>query len=102
MNDYLTMIDNKTGGFFRIALRLIVVEASAPPSHIDKLIHLITLFGRFYQIRDDYQNLTSDEVSSLIWASPLKSLLEYGLISPSTRPRKDSAMIYQKANYLSL
>lgn len=81
MNDYLTMIDNKTGGFFRIALRLIVVEASAPPSHIDKLIHLITLFGRFYQIRDDYQNLTSDEVSSLIWASPLKSLLEYGLIS---------------------
>ena len=62
IEEYLVMIDNKTGGFFRLALRLMEAESPAPPP-IPKLIHFITLLGRFYQIRDDYQNLVSDEVS---------------------------------------
>ncbi|CRG86078.1 Fusicoccadiene synthase [Talaromyces islandicus] len=60
--EYLTMVDNKTGGFFRMALRLIQVEASAEPCH--DLSHLITLMGRYYQIRDDYLNLTSEEYTA--------------------------------------
>lgn len=54
------MVDNKTGGFFRMTLRLTQVEAKVEPCH--DLSHLITLMGRYYQIRDDYLNLTSQEV----------------------------------------
>jgi geranylgeranyl diphosphate synthase type 3 len=54
------MVDNKTGGFFRMALRLMEIESGAAPCA--DLMHLITLMGRYYQIRDDYLNLTSDEV----------------------------------------
>jgi geranylgeranyl diphosphate synthase, type III len=54
------MVDNKTGGFFRMVLRFMEVESNATPCQ--DLLHLITLLGRYYQIRDDYQNLVSDEV----------------------------------------
>jgi geranylgeranyl diphosphate synthase type 3 len=64
MDDYLVMVDNKTGGFFRFVLRCMATEAPVPPSSLDKLIYLTTLYGRYYQIRDDYQNLMSDEVGS--------------------------------------
>lgn len=57
------MIDNKTGGFFRLITRLMVVEASLPISDNNNLVDFMTLLGRYYQIRDDYQNLVSDEVS---------------------------------------
>jgi hypothetical protein len=57
---YLVMIDNKTGGFFRLILRLLEVEAQSEP--VPELMHLFTLLGRYYQIRDDYMNLASDEV----------------------------------------
>jgi geranylgeranyl diphosphate synthase type 3 len=43
-----------------MALRLMQVEARAEPCQ--DLSHLITLMGRYYQIRDDYLNLTSQEV----------------------------------------
>ena len=95
------MVDNKTGGFFRLALRLMEAEASIP-SMPPSLLHLITLLGRYYQIRDDYQNLASDEVSG-----PLRNLLPfiylqssaYKLMS-STLLRKASATISQKESSL--
>jgi geranylgeranyl pyrophosphate synthase len=59
-SEYLTMVDNKTGGFFRMALRIMEIESGATPC--PDLTHLVTLMGRYYQIRDDYLNLTSDEV----------------------------------------
>lgn len=59
-SEYLTMVDNKTGGFFRMALRIMELESGATPC--PDLTHLVTLMGRYYQIRDDYLNLTSDEV----------------------------------------
>ncbi|KAL3446905.1 isoprenoid synthase domain-containing protein [Aspergillus insuetus] len=59
---YLVMIDNKTGGFFRLILRLLEVEAQSEP--VPELIHLFTLLGRYYQIRDDYMNLASDEYTA--------------------------------------
>ncbi|KAG2414582.1 hypothetical protein HFD88_003773 [Aspergillus terreus] len=58
-SEYLTMVDNKTGGFFRLALRVMEIESGATPC--PDLTHLVTLMGRYYQIRDDYLNLTSDE-----------------------------------------
>jgi hypothetical protein len=57
------MIDNKTGAFFRLVLRLLEAEAQSQP--VPELMHLLTLLGRYYQIRDDYMNLASDEVCLL-------------------------------------
>ncbi|KAE8313459.1 isoprenoid synthase domain-containing protein [Aspergillus transmontanensis] len=66
MNDYINMIDNKTAAFFRLVLRLMAAEASVPmsPGKENTLLHFITLLGRYYQIRDDYQNLVSDEYAA--------------------------------------
>lgn len=57
--DYINMIDHKTGGMFRMLVRLMVAEA--PPTLKPKLDaanlgRLALLFGRFFQIRDDYMN----------------------------------------------
>ncbi|KAL4957322.1 isoprenoid synthase domain-containing protein [Aspergillus filifer] len=60
INEYLTMVDHKTGGFFRMAVRLMELESKSEEPCPD-LTHLVTLMGRYYQIRDDYMNLTSDE-----------------------------------------
>ncbi|BCS00387.1 bifunctional terpene synthase/polyprenyl synthetase family protein [Aspergillus luchuensis] len=57
--EYLNMVDNKTGGLFRMALRVMEIESKT--ESCPELMHLITLMGRYYQIRDDYMNLTSDE-----------------------------------------
>jgi geranylgeranyl pyrophosphate synthase len=56
------MVDHKTGAFFRFVTRLFESEASVPPN--PKLLQLTSLMGRHFQIRDDYYNLTSDNVSS--------------------------------------
>jgi geranylgeranyl diphosphate synthase type 3 len=77
VDNYLSMIDHKTGGFFRIAAQLMFAEAEAgnpgaePAVDLNRdLLDLITLLGRYYQIRDDYNNLVSDEVSGSIPSSP--------------------------------
>jgi len=57
--EYLKMISNKTGGLFRLALRLMQVEST---QQID-LLPLIETLGLIFQIRDDYENLCSDEYS---------------------------------------
>ncbi|KAL4946425.1 hypothetical protein BDV06DRAFT_218353 [Aspergillus oleicola] len=62
IKDYLIMIDNKTGGFFRLVLRLLETETESEPN--PELLHLFTLLGRYYQIRDDYMNLASEEYTA--------------------------------------
>ncbi|KAI9841642.1 MAG: hypothetical protein M1837_000489 [Sclerophora amabilis] len=58
-DEYLNMVDNKTGGLFRIAYRLMQAESQVSPSpDVDTLMMLL---GRYFQIRDDYMNLTSEE-----------------------------------------
>ncbi|KAJ5108610.1 hypothetical protein N7456_005285 [Penicillium angulare] len=64
MSEYLVMIDNKTGGFFRLVIRLMIAEAPELISCAEKLAHFATVLGRFYQIRDDYQNLVSEEYTA--------------------------------------
>ncbi|KAH8797664.1 geranylgeranyl pyrophosphate synthase-like protein [Xylogone sp. PMI_703] len=55
--EYLDMVKNKTGGLFRLALRLL--QSQSP---IEKnLIPLGEIIGQIYQMRDDYQNLQNDE-----------------------------------------
>ncbi|KAL4949643.1 isoprenoid synthase domain-containing protein [Aspergillus filifer] len=62
IKDYLIMVDNKTGGFFRLVLRLLETETESESN--PELLHLFTLVGRYYQIRDDYMNLQSDEYAA--------------------------------------
>ncbi|KAH8803528.1 geranylgeranyl pyrophosphate synthase [Xylogone sp. PMI_703] len=55
--EYLNMIDNKTGGMFRMLLKL--MQAESPSTFFSNFDHLMFLLGRFFQIRDDYMNLQS-------------------------------------------
>ncbi|KAA8652639.1 polyprenyl synthetase family protein [Aspergillus tanneri] len=64
MSDYLVMIDKKTGGFFRVVMRVMAAEASSPIPWDSDLVRFISLLGRYYQIRDDYQNLVSEEYAA--------------------------------------
>ena len=55
------MVDKKTGGLFHLLTRLMIAESpvSAKNGISDGLNQLSCLIGRFFQIRDDYQNLAS-------------------------------------------
>lgn len=55
---YLQMISNKTGGLFRLAARLIQSASSIARD----ILPLTELVGLIFQIRDDYQNLCSEQV----------------------------------------
>jgi geranylgeranyl diphosphate synthase, type III len=57
--DYLEMVGNKTGGLFRVGIKLMQAESR---SLID-CVELVNLMGLIYQIRDDYLNLSSSEYS---------------------------------------
>lgn len=61
VDEYMMMVDNKTGGLFRLCVRLMQGESSIKSGHIDSG-RFVTLLGRYFQIRDDYQNLMSEEV----------------------------------------
>ncbi|OMP86939.1 Geranylgeranyl pyrophosphate synthase, partial [Diplodia seriata] len=57
--EYINMVDHKTGGMFRMLLRLMEAESRLPPaarSALPDFQRLTLLFGRFFQIRDDYMN----------------------------------------------
>ncbi|KAI0160238.1 geranylgeranyl pyrophosphate synthase [Xylariaceae sp. FL1272] len=57
---YLKMVDDKTGGLFRMLTRMMVAESPLAKGLTDvNLDQLSCLIGRFFQIRDDYQNLAS-------------------------------------------
>ncbi|KAK2615993.1 hypothetical protein N8I77_002713 [Diaporthe amygdali] len=60
-DEYLEMVGNKTGGLFRLGIKLMQAE-SARSTPID-CVPLINLIGLIFQIRDDYQNLRSAEYS---------------------------------------
>lgn len=58
-DDYLEMVGNKTGGLFRLGIKLMQAESK---TGIDCL-PLVNLVGLIFQIRDDYMNLSSQEYS---------------------------------------
>jgi geranylgeranyl diphosphate synthase type 3 len=59
-DDYLEMVGNKTGGLFRLGIKLMNAEST---SDVD-CVPLVNLIGLIFQIRDDYMNLSSSEYSS--------------------------------------
>jgi len=59
-SEYLTMVDNKTGVMFRLLTRL--MQGENAKDNID-FSRLTLLFGRYFQIRDDYMNIASSEYS---------------------------------------
>lgn len=60
--EYISMVNNKTGGLFRIAIKLLMACAT---TNIDvDYVPLVNLFGVYFQIRDDYMNLQSTEYSN--------------------------------------
>ncbi|KXJ85135.1 geranylgeranyl diphosphate synthase [Microdochium bolleyi] len=52
-DDYLEMVSNKTGGLFRVAIKLMQVESNIS---VD-CVPLVDLIGLIFQIGDDYKNL---------------------------------------------
>ncbi|KAH7051136.1 geranylgeranyl pyrophosphate synthase [Macrophomina phaseolina] len=57
--EYVNMVDHKTGGMFRMLLRLMQAESGLGDKQVSALPdfeRLTLLFGRFFQIRDDYMN----------------------------------------------
>jgi len=55
--EYVEMVNNKTGGLFRIAIKLMMAESESDVDYTP----LVNLIGVLFQIRDDYMNLQSDE-----------------------------------------
>ncbi|KAJ6780916.1 hypothetical protein PWT90_03992 [Aphanocladium album] len=60
-DDYLEMVGNKTGGLFRLGIKL--MQAESPVSPPLDCVPLVNLVGLIFQIRDDYINLKSGEYS---------------------------------------
>ncbi|KAH6910214.1 farnesyltranstransferase [Coprinopsis sp. MPI-PUGE-AT-0042] len=59
---YIDMVSNKTGGLLRIGIKL-MMACSTTNSDVD-YTPLISLFGVYFQIRDDLMNLQSPEYTS--------------------------------------
>lgn len=56
-DDYLEMVQNKTGGLFRLAVKL--MQAESPQRGRLDCVPLVNLMGLIFQICDDYLNLSS-------------------------------------------
>ena len=54
-DDYLEMVNNKTGGLFRLAVKLMQAESNCD---LD-CVPLVNTVGLLFQILDDYKNLSS-------------------------------------------
>ncbi|KAG1748626.1 isoprenoid synthase domain-containing protein [Suillus lakei] len=64
-DEYVQMVKDKTGGLLRIAVKLMMAFATTHSNVQVSLMHdyvpLSDLIGIYYQIRDDYMNLQSDQ-----------------------------------------
>ncbi|KAG8971299.1 geranylgeranyl pyrophosphate synthetase, partial [Tulasnella sp. 427] len=54
---YIAMVSNKTGGLFRLAIKLMMAKSTSDVDYVP----LVNLIGVYFQIRDDYMNLQSTE-----------------------------------------
>ena len=63
IDEYLKMVMNKTGGLFRLSVKLL--EVFSPTFKSTSVIPLANLLGIIYQIRDDYLNLVDPNYSHM-------------------------------------
>lgn len=60
--EYVEMVNNKTGGLFRIAVKLMISQSPpAHSAHFPDLIPIVNLIGLLFQILDDFMNLQSSK-----------------------------------------
>lgn len=55
--DYLEMVSNKTGGLFRLAIKLMQASSASDEDYVP----LVNYIGLIFQVRDDYMNLQSSK-----------------------------------------
>ncbi|KEY77769.1 geranylgeranyl pyrophosphate synthase [Aspergillus fumigatus] len=55
--EYMAMVDGKTGVMFDMIVRMMHCFSSSQTVPVSELSQLTQLLGRWYQVRDDYQNL---------------------------------------------
>ncbi|SCV68594.1 BQ2448_715 [Microbotryum intermedium] len=60
--EYIDMVNNKTGGLFRIAIKLMMAASTEDPPR--DYVPLANLIGIIFQIRDDYVNLQSAQYAN--------------------------------------
>jgi geranylgeranyl diphosphate synthase, type III len=58
-SDYLEMVGNKTGGLFRLGIKLMQAESK----NLVDCVPLVNILGLIFQIADDYKNLRSQTYS---------------------------------------
>ncbi|KAK8129662.1 hypothetical protein PG999_002042 [Apiospora kogelbergensis] len=61
--EYLEMVDGKTGAMFELIVTLMASKSSATAAKTVRGINfrrLTRLFGRFFQVRDDFMNISSE------------------------------------------
>lgn len=63
IEEYMEMIMNKTGGLFRLAVKLL--GAFSTPQDKPTVLAIANLFGIVFQIRDDLMNLVDDKYSHM-------------------------------------
>jgi len=56
--EYIRMVQDKTGGLFRLAIKLM---SSFANDKCEDFVPLVTKMGLYFQIRDDYMNIASAE-----------------------------------------
>ncbi|KAF5638643.1 gibberellin cluster-GGPP-synthase [Fusarium sp. NRRL 25303] len=63
IQEYLLMVNDKTGALFRLSLELLALnsEASINDSTLESLSSVVSLLGQYFQIRDDYMNLIDNK-----------------------------------------
>lgn len=63
VDDYLRMVVNKTGGLFRLSVKLLALFLKR--EHTTSLVEFSNLLGQIYQIRDDYLNVMDQRYSAM-------------------------------------
>ncbi|KAJ3544466.1 hypothetical protein NM208_g878 [Fusarium decemcellulare] len=59
IQEYLLMINDKTGALFRLACHLLTLNSNASlgGNYPESISKMVSLLGQYFQIRDDYMNL---------------------------------------------
>ncbi|KAI9441555.1 terpenoid synthase [Lactarius indigo] len=60
--EYIAMVNDKTGGLLRVAVKL-MMACSSQNTNVD-YVPLVNLIGIYFQIRDDYMNLQNNEYTT--------------------------------------